>query len=159
MGARQVLVALAVVAGFALAGYGASQVVGLGTPASPDLAVQQRLMCPQCQGVRLDVCDRPLCTDMRADIRRRLAAGEAQDSIVSSYEATYGPAILASAGSSGNTTLVPWLFVVVGLVLLASLRLGHRPGEASPAPADAEAAAPIPTPSVDRELELWRSGR
>ena len=33
-------------------------------------------MCPQCEAVRLDVCDRPICADMKSDIARRLQAGD-----------------------------------------------------------------------------------
>lgn len=157
---RQMAVALAVVAGFALAGYGASQLVGFHKPAAPDLAVEQSLMCPQCQGVRLDVCDRPICDDMRADIRRRLAAGEGQASIVAGYEATYGPAILAAAGASNVSGLVPWLFVLIGLVLLGSLALGRSaPAEPGPPPEGGPGAGPPSGQLVDRELSAWRSGR
>jgi cytochrome c-type biogenesis protein CcmH/NrfF len=157
---RQVVVALAVVAGFALAGYGAAQVVGFRATVAPDLAVEQRLMCPQCQGVRLDVCDRPICDDMRADIRHRLAAGEGQDSIVAGYEAIYGPAVLAAAGASDSSALVPWLFVLIGLVLLGSLAFGRgAPAVLVPAVDAVPAASPPASQLVDHELSAWRSGR
>ena len=162
-GWRQALVAVAVVAGFGLAGFGISQLAGFRAPAAADLAVEQRLMCPQCQGVRLDVCDRPICDDMRADIRRRLAGGESPDSIVSGYEVIYGPTVLASAGAFDNSAPVPWLFVLAGLLVLASLAVGRgsvgsKSADAVSAeqPADAPSAA---SPVVDREMAAWRAGR
>jgi cytochrome c-type biogenesis protein CcmH/NrfF len=97
-------------------------------PVSPQLAVEQRLMCPQCEEVRLDVCDRPICTDMKADIARRLAAGEAQDSIVSSYRLAYGASILSSDQPADAAALLPWAAVALGVASLAGLavwRLGR----------------------------------
>lgn len=151
---RRLGTGIAVVAAFALLGLGASVLLVQSVPATPDLAVQQHLMCPQCQGVRLDVCDRPVCLDMRADIRRRLAAGEGQAAILADYEGTYGPAVLATAGSSTAAGLVPWLFVGLGLLLLiglAAVRRAVRP------PGEREVGSDGGL--VDRELAAWRSGR
>lgn len=162
---RQVVIALLVVAGFAVTGYGAARLVGFEAPVAPDLAVEQRLMCPQCQGVRLDVCDQPICDDMRADIRQRLASGEGQDAIVTGYAAIYGPAVLASAGATDRSAPVPWLFVLIGLTLLASLALARSTPAPIPPPRHQDrpdvgpVPSPIPNQLVDRELADWRSGR
>jgi cytochrome c-type biogenesis protein CcmH len=86
-------------------------------PATAQLAVEQSLMCPECQGVRLDVCDLPICTDMKADIARRLQTGESEDAILTSYKVAYGSAILSSDQPVGAAAQVPW--AAIGLAVLA----------------------------------------
>jgi len=92
------------------------------------LAVEQRLMCPQCEAVRLDVCDRPICADMKADIARRLHAGESQDSIVSSYRQAYGSSVLSGDQPPGAVALLPWAALAVGLLALAAVALRRPAG-------------------------------
>lgn len=117
MAIRAVLLTLAVVAICACAGYGASRALAPAAPQSRELQVEQRLMCPECTGTRLDVCDQPVCQDMKTDIRARLARGESPDAIVASYEQAYGPAILASPPPR-PADAVPWL-VLLGLISVA----------------------------------------
>jgi len=104
-------------------------------PSTPQLAVEQRLMCPQCLQTRLDVCDTPICTDMKADIARRLAAGESKDSIVSSYRQAYGATILSSDQPAGPAAWLPWTAASAGLVGLAFLALRRRTRQAEASPA------------------------
>ena len=113
---------LAVVVAAALGGFGFGRLYLEPAPISAQLAVEQRLECPQCQNVRLDTCDRPICTDMKADIARRLAAGESPDAIVASYRTAYGGSVVAADQPGGLLAAVPWLAVLlalVGLFLLA----------------------------------------
>lgn len=111
---RAVLVTLAVVAVCACAGYGASRALTPPAAQSRELQVEQRLMCPVCSQTRLDVCDQPVCRDMKADIRARLEGGESPDSIVASYRTAYGPSILASP-PAGPADAAPWV-VLLGLL-------------------------------------------
>ena len=90
---------------------------------APQLAVEQRLLCPQCESVRLDVCDRPICADMKADIARRLQAGESQDSIVDSYRRAYGSAVIAADQPPAALALLPWAALALGLLALAGVAL------------------------------------
>ena len=120
-------------------------------PPPPQLAVEQRLMCPQCQEVRLDVCDRPICADMKADIARRLAAGDSADAVVASYRQAYGPAILASDQPAGPASLLPWGALGLGVLALAVAALRRRRGTHGGQPAGAAAA-------VDSEPAASRSG-
>ena len=92
-------------------------------PATPQLAVEQRLMCPQCEAVRLDVCDRPICADMKSDIARRLQAGESGDAIVASYRQAYGSSVLAGDQPAGVVPLLPWAALGVGLLALGGVAL------------------------------------
>jgi cytochrome c-type biogenesis protein CcmH/NrfF len=111
-----------------LAGAAFARAYAVPASSSPQLAVEQRLMCPQCLQTRLDVCDTPICTDMKADIARRLAARESEDSIVASYLQAYGPTILSSQQPAGPAAWLPWVVAAAGLVGLAFLALRRRAG-------------------------------
>lgn len=120
---RAALITVAVVALCACAGYGASRALTPPAPQSRELQVEQRLMCPVCSQTRLDVCDQPVCQDMKTDVRARLAGGESPDSIVASYQQAYGPSILATP-PPGPADAVPWvallaLLSAVGAAVLA----------------------------------------
>jgi cytochrome c-type biogenesis protein CcmH/NrfF len=121
--AAPLLVVLAAAAG----GFAFSHLYLAPSRVSPQLAVEQRLMCPQCEQVRLDVCDRPICTDMKADIARRLAAGETGDSIVNSYQQAYGSSILSSDQPAGAAALLPWAAVGLGVAALAGIAVLRVP--------------------------------
>jgi len=114
---------VAVVIAAALGGLAFANLYLAPAPATAQLAVEQRLMCPQCEAVRLDVCDRPICADMKVDIARRLQAGESEDSIVSSYRSAYGSPILANDQPAGAAALLPWAALGVGILALAGVAL------------------------------------
>jgi cytochrome c-type biogenesis protein CcmH len=114
---------VAVVIAAALGGFAFANLYLSPPPASAQLAVEQRLMCPQCESVRLDVCDRPICADMKADIARRLQAGESQASIVDSYRQAYGSSVLAADQPPGALALLPWAALAVGLLALGGVAL------------------------------------
>ena len=143
--------------GIALAaavGLGLGRALGPAPATSPQLVTEQRLMCPQCEATRLDVCDRPICVDMKADISRRLAAGETPDAIVASYDRAYGRRVVAGAGAADPYAAVPWLALILALAGLAALAAtGRRSGSAR---------LPVTVRSgtrIDEELAAWRSGR
>jgi cytochrome c-type biogenesis protein CcmH len=112
---------VAVVLAAAIGGFAFANLYLAPAPASAQLAVEQRLMCPQCEAVRLDVCDRPICADMKADIARRLQAGESEDSIVLSYRQAYGSSVVAADQPSGAAALLPWAALVLGLLALGAV--------------------------------------
>jgi cytochrome c-type biogenesis protein CcmH len=114
---------VAVVLATALGGFVFANLYLAPAPASAQLAVEQRLMCPQCQGVRLDICDQPICKDMKSDIARRLQSGESQDSIVGSYRQAYGSAVLSSDQPAGAAALVPWSVVLLAVLALTGVAL------------------------------------
>ena len=148
---RVVVALLAILAGAAL-GAGVARAWVVATPISPQLAVEQRLLCPQCTGTRLDVCDQAICLDMKADIRRRLAAGEPADSIVGHYRSVYGPGILAAPPEADPTFYLPWLVVAAALLALVGVFARRRP-----TPIPALPAVPL-SRLVDEELAAWRQG-
>jgi cytochrome c-type biogenesis protein CcmH/NrfF len=122
-----IVVALVILGGFAA---GAGGVRLLQTASAPDrqLAVEQRLMCPQCHETRLDTCDRAICNDMKADIAARLRAGESEDSIVRSYAHSYGPSVVAEQPGPPLAGSVPLLLlaVVLGIVAVVVGRRGVK---------------------------------
>lgn len=144
----------------AAAGLAAQRVVHPPAPAAAELAVETRLRCPQCTGTRLDVCDRQICADMRADIRRRLGAGEAPDAIVRDYAAAYGQvALYEPAPLEVAAAWVPWAALGLGLALLAAVLVAwHRAATApivTPPIPDVSASSAL----VDAELARWRRGQ
>lgn len=114
----------AAVAVAALAGFAFAHLYATPSLPGPQLAVEQRLMCPQCTSTRLDVCDRPICQDMKLDIARRLAAGEPADSIVAAYRLAYGAGVVSESQAPGVAAL-PGL-LVAAVLLLGLLSLGRR---------------------------------
>jgi cytochrome c-type biogenesis protein CcmH len=112
-----------VVLAAAIGGFAFANLYLAPAPASAQLVVEQRLMCPQCEAVRLDVCDRPICADMKADIARRLQAGESEDSIVLSYRQAYGSSVVAAEQPSGAAAVLPWAALLVGLLALGVVAL------------------------------------
>jgi cytochrome c-type biogenesis protein CcmH/NrfF len=119
-----IVVALVILGGFA-AGAGGVRLLQTEAPMDRQLAVEQRLMCPQCHETRLDTCDRAICNDMKADIAARLRAGEPEDSIVRSYANTYGPAVVAQQPGPTLAASVPLLLLAALLGVVAVL-VGRR---------------------------------
>jgi cytochrome c-type biogenesis protein CcmH len=125
-----VLIAALVLAGGALL---AVAVRGIPPPATLQQradAVGASLRCPACED--LSVADSPsaIAREIRADIVRRLRAGQTPEAIRAFYVERYGPWILLSPPRSGVTLvawLLPALLVVGGFALLvASVRRWTR---------------------------------
>ena len=111
------------------------------------LDIEQRLLCPQCTNKRLDVCELPICEDMRALIREQLAAGDSADDIVRFFSNRYGERVLAELPKSGfNLLLFAWVGSSMLLVVLGGgwmlLRLRRS-------------ATPAPASSLDAAEERW----
>jgi cytochrome c-type biogenesis protein CcmH/NrfF len=87
--------------------------------AAQQLAIEQQLLCPQCTNKRLDVCELPICDDMRETIRRELAAGRPPDDIVLFFKNRYGERVLADLPKSGFNLLL-WGWVGASLLLVTA---------------------------------------
>jgi cytochrome c-type biogenesis protein CcmH len=88
----------------ALPGPSAAQDVSVAL--NPDLeararALGRRLRCPVCRGEPIDESSSEFAERVRAEIRRRLAAGESDEAIVAELVARYGPAVDGRAPSGG----------------------------------------------------------
>ncbi len=80
-------------------------------------ALQERLMAPCCWTQTLDVHESEVSTQLRAEIRARLARGEAPEAIEDDFAARFGERIRAVPKGKDPLKRVP---VVVGLAMLAS---------------------------------------
>ncbi len=101
------------------------------------LAIERKLLCPQCTNLRLDVCETQLCVDMRAVIRERLEQGQSEQQIIDYFTGRYGDRVLADIPREGfNLVLFGWVggsvLVVAALGTLVLLRLRRT---ATPVPA------------------------
>jgi cytochrome c-type biogenesis protein CcmH len=82
--------------------------------------IQTELMCPTCQGERLDISTAPAADRVRAYLRRAHAEGLSESQVKSALVAQFGQQVLAAPPRSGFG-LVAWLApiaaVLAGLVL------------------------------------------
>jgi len=79
--------------------------------------VAKKLYCPVCPNTPLDVCETQACEDWRALIHDKLAAGEAEQTIIDYFVAQYGVEVLAAPPRQGFGALVwtlPLAAVLVG---------------------------------------------
>jgi cytochrome c-type biogenesis protein CcmH len=82
--------------------------------------IQTELMCPTCQGERLDISTAPAADRVRAYLRRAHAEGLSESQVKTALVAQFGSQVLAAPPRSGFG-LVAWLApiaaVLAGLVL------------------------------------------
>lgn len=123
---RRLAVVVAVLAAGAIAGLLIGHLRPPAGAQASDVQVEQQLACPQCTSTRLDVCDRPICQDMKEDIRRRLAAGESAASIVASYRSVYGDRVLADPAGPPALQLLAWTGLAVGMGIFGLLAWRRR---------------------------------
>jgi cytochrome c-type biogenesis protein CcmH len=92
-------------------------------------ALMQEIRCVVCQGQSVADSDAELAGDMRAMIRRRIAAGETPDAVRNWLVARYGAWISYAPPLAPDTWLLwaaPALFLVLGLLLVRGRLRGRR---------------------------------
>ena len=100
--------------------------------------IAETIKCPTCAGESVAQSDAPASRDIRADIHRRIEAGESDDAIRQAMATSFGPDILLSPSSSGVVGLV-WILPLFAVVVcaiglgFAFLRWRSRPAIASEA--------------------------
>lgn len=121
--------ALAVVLAIAAWGLGGTEAAHAQSVDARALRIEQRLLCPQCTNLRLDVCDTILCADMRREVHDRVAQGQSDAEIIAYFQGRYGQRVLAEVPRTGfNLLLFGWvggsllLVAVVGALVLLRLR-------------------------------------
>jgi cytochrome c-type biogenesis protein CcmH len=108
-------------------------IFGAARPRTPDdriAAIARTVKCPTCQGQSAAESDAPASQAIRADIKRRLQAGQTSAEIRTSLVDRYGPDILLTPPAKGITVLV-WILPAVvfsGGAALVALALRRRPG-------------------------------
>lgn len=100
----------------------AGEAPGESTRAPGEARLEARLMAPCCWLQTLDVHSSPLSTELRAEIRTRLLAGESPDTIEDDLVARYGERIRAVAKGHEPGGPIP-ILVGVGMVVSAAALL------------------------------------
>jgi cytochrome c-type biogenesis protein CcmH len=109
---------------------------GSGGEASTDadrvFALSRAIACPQCDGQPVAESQSPVAQEIRADIARRVDAGETDEQIRGYYADTYGQRVLlrpTSEGVAGLVWVLPVASAVAGIAVLAvvSRRWSRRP--------------------------------
>ena len=98
-----------------------SGLLGSGSPSSAAraAALDARLKCPSCQGLSVAQSNSPSSVAIRAEVRRRVDAGESDQQVVDALRARYGDAVLLTPPAGGLSVLL-WL---VPLILVAAVTI------------------------------------
>jgi cytochrome c-type biogenesis protein CcmH len=107
--------------------------------------IARSLRCPVCEG--LSVADSPtaLAAEMRALIRKKVAAGESAEEIVAYFVERYGEEVALVPRRQGLGLALWWgpvaIFLLGGVIVARTLWGGRRPAPSGPAEAGAGAGA------------------
>ena len=96
------------------------------SPAARAERLTHELACPVCEGQSVADSNAPESREIRADIPRRIAAGQSDADIRAFYVSRYGARILLSP-ANGGLGLVAWMVPVSALLLgLVALAVALR---------------------------------
>lgn len=112
-------------------------------------AIARDLMCPVCAGQTVAESNSQLAGQMRAEIRRRLLAGQSREEIIAYFVGQFGEGALAAPPPRG-TALVLWLSLPVALLAGALILRGYLRRVAA---APRGASPPPPTPEEAEQIE------
>lgn len=117
------------------------------TPAARAERLASELRCPVCQSLSVADSASITSTDIRADIRRRIAAGETDAEIRQAYVDRYGDWILLRPRARGFTALL-WALpaaavVVAGAWLALTLRRWRNQAPLDASPEDRDLVAEL----------------
>ncbi len=91
------------------------------TDAERAATIARSLRCPQCAGESVAESNVSVAREIRADIARRVDAGQADAEIRDAYAVLYGESILLTPPSTGFGSLVWIIPVAVGVTAAAGL--------------------------------------
>ncbi|MCY3560882.1 MAG: cytochrome c-type biogenesis protein CcmH [bacterium] len=117
---------LALVALAVLLTYGSLDDRSAPSDAERAAAIARSLRCPQCAGESVAESNVSVAREIRADIARRVDAGQSDEQISAAYAALYGDAILLTPPARGVGSLVWFVPAIVGLTAAAGLGLAFR---------------------------------
>ncbi len=92
---------------------------GSETPAARAHDLETQLKCPECQGLSVADSQAPTSRAIRADVNRRIKAGQSDAQIRQAYVDTYGESILLTPQDSG-VGLIVWILPIVVVALGAT---------------------------------------
>lgn len=146
MNKKLFIIALAAFAFFSLFTFAPAARAQGGEPPAPITddqvnAIAQKMYCPVCENIPLDVCPTQACAQWRETIREKLAAGWSEQQILDYFVQQYGERVLAQPSTRGLNLfiwLIPPLALLFGAVFLwRYLKRAERrtvPGVASALP-------------------------
>jgi cytochrome c-type biogenesis protein CcmH len=120
--------------------------------------LEKELVCPVCTPATLDQSDSQIARNMKAFIRRRIAAGDTKSEIKERLVAQFGEEVLAAPPRSGFNWLA-WILPIAGLGLgaavvgLAAWRWSRSREAAFEAPLEARNGRRAIDPELERRLE------
>jgi cytochrome c-type biogenesis protein CcmH len=109
---------LVVVVALTALAFGALDADGPRTNADRTFDISRTVACPLCDGQSVAESDVAIAREIRADIARRVDAGESDDEIRQVYAERYGRDVLLTPSGSGLAGLV-WVIPVIGVVVAA----------------------------------------
>jgi len=118
--------------------------------------LEGRIMAPCCWMQTIDIHGSPVSDELRAEIRRRLKAGEAPDAIEASFVQRYGPKILAVPNSSplgGVATILALAFGGAGVAGYFMLKRWTRAGRTEKKSAAKTSGAEPKRDALDERLD------
>lgn len=117
---------LALVALAVLLTYGSLDDRGRPSDAERAAAIARSLRCPQCAGESVAESNVSVAREIRADIARRVDAGQSDAEIRDAYATLYGEAVLLIPPARGFGSLVWVIPAIVGLTAAAGLGFAFR---------------------------------
>lgn len=107
-------------------------------------AVAQKLYCPVCENIPLDVCPTQACAEWRAEIRSQLASGATEQEVINDFVLRYGERVVGTPLDPmlrALSLLTPWLLGLVVLVIAVYVLARWRGGQPQRAAAGIETGA------------------
>ena len=92
---------------------------GSRSPSARAHDLETELKCPECQGLSVADSQAPTSRAIRADVARRIAAGQSDEEIRQAYVDNYGEGILLAPQDSGVSLLV-WILPIVVVAMGAT---------------------------------------
>lgn len=119
--------------------------------------IEAELIAPCCWSQQVSQHESQAATEIRADIRLRLSAGQRHDQILDAYVAEYGGRILAVPPAKGFNyllfTLPPLLFLATGVLVVLFVRTASRKGQADRATPPAVTSSDTNTRQYEQQLD------
>lgn len=118
--------------------------------------LEGRIMAPCCWMQTIDIHGSPISDELRAEIRRRLKAGESPDAIEASFVQRYGPKIRAVPDAvplGGVATVLAVAFGGAGVAGYFMLKRWTRAGAAKSKPTDKAPSAEPKRDALDERLD------
>lgn len=94
------------------------------------VSLTKELRCPKCQNQDIADSNAPIAADMRKEVHRLLQEGKDRESIIDHMIERFGDFVTYKPRLSAETFMLwygPWLFVIVGLLIIATMIRMKKP--------------------------------